>query len=240
MRVLGKLRGIAIVFLVAQLVYAQDGWKSKPYRQWTKKDVIKLGSDSPWAQVRHADATVGDSLDPSGYMRAVTIQLRSALHIRQALVRVKQLEAKYDAMNDKQRAEFDAKTQEMLECPVCADKYIVALGPPVSTGPGANAINALRSATLGLLKGLVHISNERGERRELIHFNAPKFVGDEALFFFPRFDEKGRPLLTPENKTLIFFFDSHQGINTGYGPVTIPKRFEFNVSRLIVDGQVEF
>ena len=235
-----RILQVPIVFLVAHVAFAQDGWKSKPYQQWTKQDVVKLGTDSPWAQVRHADVSVGGfGGEPGAYMRAVTIQLRSALPIRQALVRVKQLEAKYDAMNERQRAEFDAKTREMLDCPVCADKYVVALGPPVTTGPGVNALEALRSANLGLLQEIVYISNERGERRKLVHFNGPRFVGDEALFFFPRLDEQGRPLLTPENKKLFFFFDS-QGLRTGYGIAVIPKRFEFNVSRLIVNGKVEF
>jgi hypothetical protein len=44
-------------------------------------------------------------------------------------------------------------------------------------------------------------------RRELVHFIAPKHDGDEAIFFFPRLDDQKRPLLTPESKKLIFYFE---------------------------------
>jgi hypothetical protein len=47
-----------------------------------------------------------------------------------------------------------------------------------------------------------YLTNERGERRELVHFIAPKHDGDEAIFFFPRLDDQKRPLLTPKSKKL--------------------------------------
>ncbi len=238
MTIQSELRGIALVLLIGHVVDAQEAWKSKPYQQWNKQDVAKLGSDSPWAQVQQADVKIGKIGTPANYMRAVTIQLRSALRMRQALVRLKQLEQKYDKMNESQRAEFDARMRATLECSVCGDKYIIAIGRAIS-GPGGNPVNTLEEATLGLLQKRVYIANERGERRELVHFNAPKFMEDEAVFFFPRLDEQGRPLLTPENKKLFFFFDSTD-LRTGYGVVSMPKRVEFNVSRLIVDGKVDF
>src|SRR6266849_6678037 len=134
------LREMLIVFLVASVAYGQEGWKSKPYQQWTKQDLAKLGSESPWAQVQQADVTIGAIGKPANYQQAVTIQLRSSMHMRQALVRLRQLEQRYDRMNDKERGVFDAKMKATLDCPVCAEKYIVALGAPMS-GPGGNPVN---------------------------------------------------------------------------------------------------
>jgi hypothetical protein len=238
MRVVERFLATAFVFLMTTLVCAQEGWKAKPYQQWTKDDSVKTLSDSPWAQVVYADAMAGAATTES-QLRAVTIQLRSALPIRQALLRLKQLDAKYDKMNDKQRSDFDAKMRETLACSVCADKYVISLGPPQSSRPVGSGTRSLRDLTLGLLKKRVYIANESGERRELIYFAAPGHGTDEAFFFFPRFDERGRPLLTPENKKLIFFFEA-KDLLTPYGRVLIPERSEFNVSRLIVEGKVEF
>ena len=125
---------VVIVVMAASVASAQQGWKTKPYGEWNKQDIIKLGSDSPWAQVRHSDAPIGKYGSPTAYMHAATIQLRSALPIREALVRLKQLTAKYDKMNDKQRAELDANTRGILDCADCADNYIIALGPPCKRG----------------------------------------------------------------------------------------------------------
>ena len=42
------------------------------------------------------------------------VQLRSALPIRQAIVRQLQLQQKYDKMNDTQRSEFDKQAEQIL------------------------------------------------------------------------------------------------------------------------------
>jgi hypothetical protein len=214
-RLPSKLSSIALLFAVAIPLFAQEEWKTKPYQQWTRQDVLKIMTDSPWAQVGYAEvkATPATSEDQ---LRAVTIQLRSALSVRQALLRYKQLEAKYDQMNNKQRLAFDAETRELLDCPVCADKYVVALGPPQSSRPVGSGIRSLRDLTIGALQKRVYLANERGERRDLVYFKAPVQATDQAFFFFSRFDERGRTLLTLENKKLIFFFDARD-LTTAYG-----------------------
>lgn len=229
---------IVLVIALSGLICAQEIWRSKPFREWTKEDIIRLSSDSPWAQVRQADFSTGERT-PAAYLPGITLRLRSALPIRQALLRLKQIEAKYDKMNEKERAEFDARMKGMIECPACADNYVVSLGPPVTKREMKSGVGSLRDVAFGLLEGKVYLANERGERRELVHFIPPKHDEDEATFFFPRLDAQGHPLLTPENKRLIFFFEA-RNLRTGYGLDPIPSRIDFDVSKMIVDGKVEF
>ena len=48
-----------------------------------------------------------------------TLRLRSAQTVRQALVRLKQLDTNYDRMSPQDRAAFDKKYKGLLECPAC-------------------------------------------------------------------------------------------------------------------------
>ena len=90
----------------------------------------------------------------------------------------------------------------------------------------------LRGATLPALKPYVHLENDRGERRELVHFVAPKAAGEETIFFFPRFDDEDRPLLTPKTKKLYFrLSDSNAKAITN---------FEIAVARLLRNGEIVF
>lgn len=218
-------------------VCAQSIWE-KPLEQWTKEDVIKIASASPWAQVVQTSVTTGDRV-PLAYVPGVTIRLRSALPIRQALVRLKQLEAKYDKMSGQSRTDFDLKMKGLLGCPACADNYIITLGPPVSQRQMKSGIGTLKNITQSLLEKRVYLTNELGERRELVHFVAPQHDEDEATFFFPRLDDKGHPLFTKDSGKIIFVFEA-KNLRTGWGLDSIPERYEFDISKLLLNGRVEF
>jgi len=219
------------------LVEAQNIWQT-PYSHWTKDDIIKIASDSPWAQVVQASPTTGEST-PVAYLPGVTVRLRSALPIRQALLRLKQIEAKYDKMSQEDRADFDTRMKGLMDCPACAQNYIITLGPPVSQHQMKSGIGNLKNVSFSLLEKRVYLANESGQRRELVHFVAPKHDEDEATFFFPRLDESGKPLLTTGNKSLIFIFEA-KNLRTGWALDSIPERYEFDVSKLVLNGKVEF
>jgi len=144
---------------------AQNVWETVSYQKWTKGDVKKLLTSSPWA--KSVKYTIPLNVVPGGGELVTTadspvILLRSALPVRQALVRERQLEAKYDKMDEAKRAAFDFKTKELLACPACDKNYVVTIKFP--------------SATLGSpsyimeRKKYIYLTNEKGERRELIHF----------------------------------------------------------------------
>ena len=243
-------------------VLAQSNWSKKPFEQWSKKDAEEVLNRSPWAasqevKIKYAaqsqavagapnasfegtggrvateenTASLGGANAPIDF--TFTLRLRSALPVRQALVRLRQIEAKDGRGGDKDRAAFDARTKGLLECPACADNYVLTLSSRSKNAPGADAVFQLfKGGRLDDLKRYVTLSNERGERRALVHYVAPKVPGDEATFFFPRLDERGAPLFTPENKRLI--------LNLTNNEVNAITNFTVDVSRLVVNGKVEF
>jgi hypothetical protein len=207
----------------------QQSWEKKEYRQWSKADVARILDDSPWAQTQY---------ESPKYI--ATIRLRSALPIRQALVRIRQLTVNYDKLGEADRARFDSEVKEFLECPSCARYYLVTLVSPITTfadgRSGLDAVGALKGSPLEALKPHVYLTNDRGERRYLAGFIPAKGEGAEAVFVFPRLDDRGRPFLTPENKRFSFTIEDKI-----LEKLAVPlKKFTFEVSRIVRNGEVIF
>ena len=260
-----KFLGLALLTLTIQastlLVYSQVGRPLKSFQQWSKQEVQNVLEQSPWApkqevRLRYADTArrIAGGTVPSAAEGAIintpsnnaemggaeapvdfqfTLRLRSAQTVRQALVRLKQLETNYDQMSLKDRAAFDNKYRGLLECPACEQNYVLTLSSESKQRPGADAVfTVFKGGRLADLQRYVFIANSRGERRNLIHFVPPKAPGDDAVFYFPRFNDKGEPLLTNTDTELITNFTNND--------VNMNTNFRVNVSKLIVNGQVDF
>jgi hypothetical protein len=78
-------------------------WVTKDWTQWTWQDCRWVLNSSPWV---HADWSTG-GFEVASLSRDV--QLRSALPIRQALLRQAQLRKNYDKMNAQKKQAFDLK-----------------------------------------------------------------------------------------------------------------------------------
>lgn len=210
-----------------------NAWESKPVDKWDKKDVADILRDSAWsttARIRPGAKTpVGNITgDHTAY-----VMLRSSLVVRLALVRSAQIEQNYDSMNAADQKKFDLANRSTLTCELCDKYYIVSVRA---------ATDMLRNAVA--IKGRskeIYLSNEKGERRTLERFSpAPALMG-EALFYFPRFDEKGQPLLTKDNTKLVFNFEGDPlgGFNESE-VLTAFRRVEFKVQDIVREGIVVF
>ena len=114
-------------------VAAQQGLPDKPFNQWTKAEAKEILNDSPWAKTQVALAVYGLGV-PTDFK--FTLRLRSALPIREALVRLKQIEAHYDQMGEEARMSFDGKMKGLLDCPACVDNYVLSLSSRSENSPG--------------------------------------------------------------------------------------------------------
>ena len=255
---LSNLRTFGLIFALvscAGAIAAQASWNNKPYTQWSKPEAEAILNNPPWAirnevRIRFDKETQVAAGSYSGVSSGAasqsqtevtsqapvdfifTLRLRSALPVRQALVRLRQLESDRK-MSDQERASFDARTKGLLECPACANNYVISLSSKSTNTPGADAVYTLfKGGRLADLQRYVYIANERGERRQLIYFVPPKAPGDEATFYFLRLDDHGAPLLGPENRQLVINLTDNQ-IN----PIT---NFKVDVSSLMLNGKVEF
>lgn len=252
---LGLVVGMLALF---STVFAQQELIKKPLNQWTRADAESILNDSVWVSKQelrlrydqqrqvaagsytpnagvidttaaNAQTTVSSDI-PVDFV--FTVRLRSALPLRQAMSRLKQLQVD-TKMSEKERATFDAQVKGLLECPACANNYVVTLSSQSKNSPGADAgYSTFKGGRLSDLQRYIYIANEKGERRGLVHFVAPKAPGDEAVFFFPRLDEGGSPLLTTQSRDLV--------INLTDNQANAITNFRFDVSKLIVDGKVEF
>jgi hypothetical protein len=252
------LSSVAILASLSAMVFAgaspvQGLLAGKPYQQWTRAEANKVLYDSPWAKTQEARiefgkqirAIAGAVIIGQGPVRGelgganapidykVTMRLRSSLPVRQALVRLKQLDANYDKMTETGKELFDAKLKGLLDCPACALNYVVTLSCKSENYPGQDLLfEGLRGARLAAIKPYIYIANDRGEKRELVHFVAPKAAEEEAIFFFPRFDDEDNPLVKPDTKKLYFRLSDNNA--------KAITNFEIDVSKLIVNGEVAF
>ncbi len=84
---------------------AQGPWVEKDWHQWTEKDCHQILTASPWAK------TVTLPCDSGCDAVSYTFQIISALPIRQAQTRQRQIENHYDEMSPEQREAADARTK---------------------------------------------------------------------------------------------------------------------------------
>jgi hypothetical protein len=229
-----KLSLIFVLLFFVQNMFAQeDFWMQKSYKRWTKAEIEKLAGESPWATL------VGDNSNAQVTNASyVTVRLRSSILIRQALVRLKQIESNYDKMDSTQKAEFDGKTKGTMECPACQENYAISISPPISNRQVRSGISSLINIKFEQLKGKIYLQNDKGERREMVFFSPPLANDGEATLFFPRLDSNGKPFLTKDNKNFSIIFDKK---NSGaLANISIPENTTFDVQKMLIDGNVEF
>jgi len=223
---------VAIVLLAVCISAQMSGrsdWEKKPVDQWTEADVKSILQNSPWSlhlEGRWGEPTFMGTIqqDPHAF-----VVLRSALPVRLALVRKRQLAEKYDSMDPKAKAAFNSKYRSLLECSHCEKFYIVAVA-------GDSAI-LQNPAKVRRRADNIYLSNETGERRTLANYTPQTFSGSEALLFFPRNNEKGEPLLRPGNLTLTLNFKNEPGDDA---VVRLIERVNVKVQDLVREQTVVF
>lgn len=238
------------------MISAQNDLPRKPFTEWSRNEAEAILNNSPWARQQEvriqsdketqkaagsysgvsSTAAAQSQMEVSSQPPVdliFTLRLRSALPVREALVRLKRLETDLEKMTGEQRAAFEKQTKGLLDCPACAANYVVTLSSKSKNSPGSDAVYAaFKGGRIADLQRYVYVANERGDRRSLVYFVPPKAPGEEATFFFPRADEKGSPLLTPGNKELL--------INLTDNRANAITNFKFDVSKLVMNGKVEF
>ena len=86
--VLRTVKAVVILWAVAvALASAAEVWETKPFPEWSDKDIEKLMNDSPWAgKASLTHAAGGGERGPVPEWKVI-VAVRSALPIRQAFVR---------------------------------------------------------------------------------------------------------------------------------------------------------
>jgi len=245
-----------LILLTANVVFAQKTWE-KPYQKWDKDDVIKILNESPWVQsftpsVRgtQQDSIVPQTASSGGSnpgsttrfigISPIIIRLYSALPVRQALLRWRQIQSGYDKFDDSKKAEFDEANKGLLACPLCKDYYIVSVAKTVDAAQSGIEDGIFQISKLEELKGNIKLVNDKNELRELFQFSPSKSANDMAVLFFKRKDDKNVDLLSSDSKKvrLTFSPDFINGRNQ-YGRY-FQRSFEFNLTKMMIGNVLEF
>jgi hypothetical protein len=193
---------ITILFLAVTL-FAQNDWKSKDFDKWDTKDVETILNKSSWI-VKQSFKSGYNEISKSNEI-TMTVRLRSSMAIRLALIRQIQLGMEKQNLKPEEKEAYLKKQKGLYDCPACVDNFVITISSVSSeTGQYDHIYNYYRTTTLEQLKKNIFLQNDKGEKRELVHFVAPKTPGDEAQFFFNRFDDKNNLFLSKESKYFLF------------------------------------
>lgn len=233
------------MLFIVQLVPAQKAWE-KDWQKWKKEEAYKILNDSPWAKnYTNVDVSYSyGSINRSGFDEGVQLpasppvilRLFSSLKVRQAVLRLRQIQANYDQLDKKQKEEFDEKTKNFLNCDNCKKYYVFILLQPV-TEPNVKSVvgESFKADQLSSLKDKIFLFNDKKEKRELAQFVAPKTDADAAVFYFPIMDENQKPLITTETKKITVQFKTSLLYGKGF-----LQDVEFDVSKMLFDGKLDF
>ena len=258
------MKNLKFLTVLCLLVFSVPAFaqKDKPYQQWGKEETLRLYNDSAWAkpyqsnigaanaaagQIRREQGQTSSSggSDPRSVARdfgppPVTLRLHSALLIRQAIVRMQQIDVGYDKMSESDRAAFDKSKESFLKCTICNDYYVVTLTKAPDASKSTVEEGIFQGMTMADLKGNIKLVNEKGEERELAEFNPPKGPLDRTVFYFKRTNDAGVPLFTKDSKEVKFVFSPTFLDTKNRFAYLLPRTFEFKASKMVVGDSLIF
>jgi hypothetical protein len=240
---------VPAIFLAAgSIVVGADFWESKQYDKWSQKECGKLLEKSPWAQ----DFTLTDSGlqqstqasdDGQQFYIKYQMQFRSALPVRQAVVRQMQIAQKYDSLPAEQKQQFDEGAKKFLSTDY---SNAIVIYVTYSTNLQTKAMELARywqSQTTDLLKNSIFLRNSKGTQVPIAQFNVASGGERSFQFIFPR-QVNGEPLIGLEDKSLMLEFRYPEIVV----PNTFPERklgdgrgfMEFKPQKMIFQGNLAY
>lgn len=233
---------LALLFALAIAGSAQKG-KDKPFSEWSREDCLRIVQRSAWARTftnsnienltrpyneRAADAPVAPE---------IITRLSSSSTVQRAFLRMKQIDMKYDQMTPEQKADFDRRNH--VVCNECKDYYIITIQQPSDPRARENQIG-LRFFDVKFeeFSDSFYLLNDKKQRRDLVKYIGPASKNGFITLYFSRLDESGNPLLTGDNKKLTLV--SKLGGANAKAQILIEETSTFDVSKMIVDGKVDF
>lgn len=241
---LRTLAAVSMLLVLALAGLAQKG-KDKPYTEWSKDECLKIVQRSAWSRT-FTDISIATMTRPFNERDSdnpvapeIIIRLSSSSKVQKAFYRMMQIDSKYDQMTTGQKEDFDRRNSKALSCDECKDYYIVTIQQPSDPQARENLIGArfLDVKFEELVKNL-YLTNDKKQRRDLAKYVAPASKNGFITLYFPRLDDSGNPFLTPENKKLTLV--SKLGNVNARVQHLIEETSTFDVSKMIVDGKVDF
>ncbi len=236
----------AIFLAAGAAAFGADFWENKQYDKWSQKECNKLLTNSPWAQDytlinQGLQQSTQASDDGQQFQIKYQMQLRSALPIRQALVRQMQIAQKYDSLAAEQKQKFDQSAKAFLDSDFSEVVVVYVTYSVNSQTKGRELDSYWQTQTTDLLRNSVFLRNSRGDKLAIKQFNPPQGQERSFQFIFPR-EADGKELIGLDDKTLILEFT--------YPVITVPGGFgslgdgrgymEFKPKKMIFQGNFAY
>jgi hypothetical protein len=226
---------LTICLMAAGSVVGQK--QLKPWTEWSKDDAQKVLKDSPWAHQQvdqdfvEANPLKPNSIDSGTEARlkqnegmTYNIRLFSARPVRQAFVRIIQLQKKDLS------PEMMTRLNTFAEAP-SEDSIIVAVAVE---NPDANllgkAMQIIRNATAVKLKNTTYLERSDGKRVFIEEYTPPGSDGFGARFIFPRMVD-GKPFLNADDTRVRFVSEMDSSIKLN---------MTYKVKNMLHDGKLEY
>jgi len=218
-----KAIGILVAMgLISFAIQADDFWVKKDWKEWTEYDCRQMLQDSPWARSTGVGLPVsahaylpndGNSVSkemrtPSGGGDAIRYVVAdwSTAPVRQAYIRLAQIQNNYEKMDPALKKEFDAKAENFLN-----EKFgnviliHVTYGGGGSGSGGESPAEYWRTVSEDQVLKSAFLINQREERIPAAQFISPK--GAEPVFelVFPRL-QRGEPAVQQNDKSFSIEF----------------------------------
>jgi hypothetical protein len=192
--------GILAVFALAVLgASADDFWVKKDWKTWSAADCKKLLESSPWAVRKMVEnesnvnrlpsAGTGANADTAlnrdaGEVNYI-VQIRSAGPMRDALIRLQQIDKQYDKMSDADKKAFDAQMDQLF--PRSEDRVIVHVKYSGTRDQlSADISKSWKSIPKDTVPADMALITSNGSRATPLTFVADPSGGDEFEMTFPR------------------------------------------------------
>lgn len=235
------LINIALILALAAPASAQEFWEKKPYTEWSKDQCLKLLRDSPWAKTftitygkvdQFGQPTKGEARQTEQKI-SYYAQLRSALPVRQAVVRLAQIQNKYEKMNAADRKNFDASIARYLGAQY--SDIIVHIDYETNVEFfDRDLAEHWQSRTPGeIINNNVYLTTSSGTRVTPSNFKVDRGAGRAFEFVFPR-ETNGEPLVTANIESIRVEFPNPKIRELDDQRTT----FEFKTSKMKYKGEV--
>jgi hypothetical protein len=259
-----KFAGILAVFLFAALAaHAEDFWVKKDWKQWSKDECNKLLQDSPWSR-KWAKSQMGSTQMPgvsganaegaSGEKTPemhYNVELQSSLPIREAVIRLSQINQKYDKMTAAEKKEFDAKAETFLN-----GNYDDVIRVHVTFGSNLQSFERemaiyWKSIPPEAPPVDMYLITEKGDRVPPVRINSPQNGAYSFDLIFPRMKNR-EPIVHDGDKALSLQF-THPAIGNQTQTITTnPSNpsmdvfgeervlIQFKLDKMVVNGKASY
>jgi hypothetical protein len=189
---------------------AQEFWETKPYTEWTKEQCAKVLESSPWAShtgARDVQNMAFSKTSTQGQESERRIdyfaQVRSALPVRQAVIRRAMLERKYEKMTAEEKQAFDQSASQYL-----ARQYPDVIVITVEYSSNIEDVDRdlaryWQTVAPATIAAQTYLTVRNGVRIQPVKYDPDPGAGRAFQLVFKRTLENGEPIIGPGDRLLL-------------------------------------